>query len=151
MPPYLVHHSRTRIRREQLQHPIALKRLLRSRILNFQCNESWSLTNSTQACPPALARVFYINKSHASCDTGRSGLCQPFATFLVHIGFSFSASIAMNLNMCTSSAIDSNASSGLTRWLENNNGFRRHELNRIRHLITSNLPLIPDSWEQHCG
>lgn len=35
--------------------------------------------------------------------------------------------------------------------LEFNNGFRRHELNRIRQLISSNLPVILDAWEQHCG
>ena len=34
---------------------------------------------------------------------------------------------------------------------ENNKGFRRHELTHIRQLISSNLLLILDAWEQHCG
>jgi len=35
--------------------------------------------------------------------------------------------------------------------LESNKGFRRHELNEIRELITRNAPLILEAWEQHCG
>ena len=35
--------------------------------------------------------------------------------------------------------------------LENNNGFQRHELNRIRQVIVNNLPSVLEAWEEHCG
>ena len=40
-------------------------------------------------------------------------------------------------------------------WLEplalcKNQGFSPHELNEIRRLIQSHLPLILDAWHEHC-